>query len=132
MRVPGHREAWAELLVIGIIGILAMGVVHQVKPDYWVENLARERSFLASRQIRLHVDRFIGRIHEFDLLAGLLNRRHFQSPSQPISHRNRWLHTPGIAEIEAVIGNGALVKSGSQRRVQLKVGPASSVSLLGC
>ena len=86
---------------------------------------------MALRQVRGGIDRLSFCIDEHDLLAGGLHGRHLQRPSQPVRHRERRLHVPGIVEVKVVVGDSGLVECCCERRIQRQVVPRANVCLLG-
>ena len=102
--VPGYRDARAEGTIKRIIRVLQTiaGVAHQGKTNDRVVYLAQQCRTLASPQVVFDANRLVRRIHEFDLLAILLHRRHLQRPSQAVGEGESRLHVPGVAEIDVV------------------------------
>ena len=71
------------------------------------------------KSVRVH-EATIG-VYQLNLCSILLNWRGFVHVTQPVAERQRWLDTPGIGAIAAVVFNGAQFLSQRADRLDLQV-----------
>src|SRR5205807_9220401 len=94
------------------------GIAYEGKANLRIVNLALECSSFAGIQVGHQVKLLASLVYELDLLAEFLHRRHFESPAQAIRQGEGRPHAPGIAPVDVVVRDGALVKGVRKRRIQ--------------
>src|SRR6266478_1803601 len=128
--VPRGGDARTEGAIKGFVGVLlpGAGVAHQGKTYGRIVHLTVQSSLFALFKVALNVKLLAAGVYQFDLLAALFRRRHFERPAKAVSECEGRLHVPTVAEVDVVVGDGAFVESRCAGWVQRKVETGAGVS----
>src|SRR5712671_2715330 len=106
---------------------MVASVPDEGKANDGIVNLALQCGALPLADIALDVELLAAVIDQFDLLAVFLCGGRLHRTAQTVGQGERWLHVPGGAEIYVVIGDSALVKRVSKRRIKGQVGTCAGI-----
>ncbi len=82
----------------------------RAKAELGVVDIALQSGVLALLEVVESLDRLIGCIHQIGLLAGGFRGGHFQRPAHAIGQGEGRLQVPSVAEVDVVVGDGALIE----------------------
>src|SRR5439155_16464509 len=88
------------------------------KSESWIVDLSGQGGCFPLSQIVLRDDRISCGVYQHDLLALYLIRRHLDRISEAVGQREGWTHAPGVAEIDVVERNDALIERLCPQRLQ--------------